>query len=274
LPDEYIPWENEITANEVYLPNSLLSISGCNLFEILTPQQTAKLAKLEVAQVMATYAWAESIACLFFNELLIKVSPTSVEGKYLVTMLIEEFRHQYMFAKMIDKLEVKTQPFSPIHRLLVSLAIKVLGPRSKYMMILAVEQVTDVYAKHLRKDPNVYSLLRKTSELHHIEEGRHITYQKLCLEKLITKAGYIRRSLLGILYVFTIWFMRSQYVKKSFFSDLGLKDERSVYRAAVKNYRNIFGRYCLSDPLEYAKTIQTLNFITRPFWNIILKANV
>jgi len=274
LPDEFIPWEDEIKPSEVYLPNYLVSLSGSPLMKDLTEDQVSKLAKLEVAQVMATYAWSESIACLFFNQLLIKVTPTSSEGKYLVSMLIEEFRHQYMFAKVIDKLDVKTQPFSPVHRLLSTLAIKLMGPGSKYVMILAVEQVTDVYAKHLRKDPAVYSILRKTSELHHIEEGRHMAYQKICLEKYISKAGFVKRSMLGILYVFTIWFMRSQYIKGAFFRELGLQEPKKYHRAAVTNYRKIFGEYCLSETIDYAKSIHAINFITKPFWNLILKARI
>lgn len=274
MPDEFIPWENEIKDGEVHLPNYLISLAGNTLINNLSKEQISTLAKLEVAQVMATYAWSESMACLFFNKMLMKVTPTSSEGKYLVSMLIEEFRHQYMFAKTIEKLGVKTQPFSPFHRFLSSYSLKVLGAASTYVMILAVEQVTDIYAKHLRKDPTVYSILRKTSELHHIEEGRHMAYQKMCLEKYIEQAGFLKKTFFGFTYIFTIWFMRSQYIKKSFFKDLGLPDYKKYYKAAVKNYRDIFGIYCLNETIDYAKSIGVINFITRPFWNLILKANL
>jgi len=274
LPDEFIPWDATIKDNEVYLPKYLICLAGHPLLDTLTREQTNTLAKMEVAQVMATYAWSESMACLFFNQMLLKVTPTSVEGKYLVSMLIEEFRHQYMFAKVIDKLGVKPEPFSRFHRILSSVSLKVLGPDLNYVMILAVEQVTDIYAKHLRKDPSVYSVLRKTSELHHIEEGRHITYQKICLEKFVQQASFLKRTMMGFTYVLTIWFMRSQYLKKAFFIQLELKEPKKYYDAAIKNYKTLFGIYCLSETIEYAKSIRVINFITKPFWNLILKANL
>jgi hypothetical protein len=274
MPDEFIPWQDEIKYSEIYLPHYLVSLAGTPLMDKLNKEQTTTLAKLEVAQVMATYAWSESMACLFFNKRLMKVTPTSSEGKYLVNMLIEEFRHQYMFAKAIEKLDVKTQPFSLFHRILSTWSLKILGTASTYVMILAVEQVTDIYAKHLRQDQKVYSVLRKTSELHHIEEGRHIAYQKICLEKYIEQASYLKKSFFGFTYIFTIWFMRSQYIKKSFFKDLGLAEYPKYYKVAVENYRIIFGKYCLNETLDYAKSIGVVNFITKPFWKLILKANL
>jgi hypothetical protein len=274
LPDEFIPWEQDFGGGDVYMPNYLISLYGTELYDRLSEEQKEQLARLEVSQVMATYAWSESIACLFFTEMLIKVSPTSQEGKYLVRMLIEEFRHQYMFARVIDKIGVNPKPFSALHRMLATIATRTLGERYKYVMILAVEQVSDIYARHLRREQDVYIVLRKSSELHHIEEGRHMAYQKLCLKEYIEEAGRIQKTIIGIVYALTIWFMRSQYVRKSFFTEAGISTPHKYYKTAVKNYRRIFGKHCLQEAIAYTRSIGALNAVSRPVWNLLLKAGV
>ncbi len=92
LPDEYIPWENKFLDTEIYIPEYLFSLNGCPLANELSKEQIVRLVKLEVTQVLATYAWSEAIGCLMFNEFLLRVTPTSSEGKYIVNMLIEEYR--------------------------------------------------------------------------------------------------------------------------------------------------------------------------------------
>ena len=271
LPDEYIPWDNEIKADEIYMPEYLFSLFGSPLKNDLTSDQILQLTKFEVGQIMATYAWSETIGCLMFNEMLLSVTAMSPQGKYMVTMLIEEFRHQYMFTKAVEKIGVTPEPFSRLHRFLSFVFVKTFSAGSKYLVVLAIEQVSDVYAKHYRKSQNVFSVFKKVCELHHIEEARHMAFQKICLEKYISNAGFFRRTKLGIYYVLTIWFMRSQYIKKAFFINIGVNDPIFYYKAAVKNYRKIFGEHCLKGTIEYAKSNGLVNFITRPFWNLILK---
>ncbi len=272
LPDEFIPWEQEKKPDEVYMPFHLLSLSQNPLLKNLSPEQIEHLSRIETAQVMATYAWSETIGCVFFTEQLLKLTATSAHGKYVVQMMIEELRHQYMFCKAIEKLDVTPKPFSWLHIFISNIFLKWVRPRSKYIVVLAVEQVTDVYAKHFRKDPAVYSVVKKVSELHHIEEGRHMAYQKICLESYITRVGFVYKTWLGLLYILTIWFLRSQYIKKEFFSDIGLAEPKKYYKAAVKDYRKIFGQFCLKETIEYANSIGIINFITKPLWKLVLKA--
>lgn len=274
LPEEYIPWENKLMDNEIYMPRHLFCLSGSSLLKDLNDQQVLRLTQLELGQVLATYAWSEAIGCLMFNEFLMRATPTTAEGKYIVNMMIEEYRHQFMFAKLIDILGVTPLRFSPVHRFMSFVFVKTFRPSSKYVVVLAIEQVTDMYGKHFKRDPDVYSVFKKAVELHHIEEGRHMAFQRICLEKHITKANYLRRSTLGFYFLLTIWFMRSSYVRKEFFTDIGVDKPRKYYREALRNYKKLYGEYCLKDAVEYAKEAGLMNVITRPLWRIILKAKV
>jgi hypothetical protein len=208
-----------------------------------------------------------------FNELLLRLTPTSLEGKYLVKMMTEEFRHQYMFAKLIDKLEVEPEPFSKLDKLIIFFFVKAFSPGLKYIVILAIEQATNLYGEHFRKNKNVFSIIRKACELHHIEEGRHIAFQKIFLEKHINNCGFLKRTMLGIFYVFTLGFMRSQYVKKAFYVNVGIANPDRFYKEASKNYKILYDKYCLKDSEAYLKSTGLMNFITKTFWNLVLKYN-
>src|SRR6187549_3948348 len=100
LPDEFIPW-NRKENQEPLMPEEIVSLYGHPLFDTLTADQKRELGRHELVQVMYSYAWAEGLACIIFNKRLLSIPPDSVEYRYLVKELIEEFRHQDMFARTI-----------------------------------------------------------------------------------------------------------------------------------------------------------------------------
>jgi hypothetical protein len=187
-------------------------------------------------------------------------------------MSIEEYRHQKMFIKIIENLGVTPKEFSKIHYWMAKLSIKTFSTKSKYLAILAIEQISDMYGRHIRKDPETSPVIKKACELHGIEEGRHMTFQKICLEHFITNNTVIGKSILGIYMAIAIWYMRSQYIHLRFFEEIGVPNPKQYHKIAVKNYRKLFGEHCIQDSYQYANSIGIMNPVTRFFWKIILKA--
>lgn len=120
-----------------------------------------------------------------------------------------------------------------------------------FISVLAVEMMADVYAKALRRDRSVYSILRKCSELHEIEEGRHMYYARLWLKHIIDHAGWIMRSIYSINVCLTIWYMRSMYVQRVFFERLGVDDTEKYFRAAKKQLKLKYLSMCLAESIEF-----------------------
>ncbi len=271
LPESYIPWADEPGPDTLFVPEKMVSLQGHPLWETLTKQQQIELGRLEVVQVMYSYAWSETLACYFFNRHLLTLNPDSVEYRFLIREIIEEFRHQEMFGMVIRKLgRVPILP-TRVHRFFGSMTVKRLPPSMVFMSVLSVELMADIYAKHIRKDKDIYSVMRKSSELHHIEEGRHIFYTEAWLEKFTKNAGFIKRTMYSFLVMLNIYFMRTLYVQKRFFIDLGVKDPEKYYRAALKNYNEKFSAFALQAIIEYVKSFSGFNWLTKPFWNRILK---
>lgn len=273
LPDEFIPWEMK-EDNELLMPEEIVSLHGHPLFDTLTAEQKRELGRHEVVQVMYSYAWAEGLACFIFNKRLLKIPPDSVEYRYLVKELIEEFRHQDMFAKAIRLLKGKKITISKAHQFVGRFHSRYMPASYQFISVLAVELVTDIYGKLIRKSPGVFEPIRKVSELHHIEEGRHIHYTKLWMKHYTDKAGFFKRTAFSIVVLLNIWYMRSLYVTKQNFEAIGVTNPALYAKAAQKNLKEKFGQFYLDELIEFVKEFNGFNFITKPLWKRILSVKL
>ncbi len=274
LPETYVPWTDKPLADTLFVPAYLVSLEGHEWWNHLSKEQQIELGRLEIVQVMYSYAWSETLACLFFNRHLLKLNPNSVEYRFLVREIIEEFRHQEMFGMAIRSLD--RAPIMPTraHKFFGNFTVKHLPSSLVFMSVLSVELMADTYAKHIRKGEKVFSIMRKTSELHHIEEGRHIFYTKAWLEKYTKSAGFIRSSAYSIIVLMNVYFMRTLYVQKSFFEKIGVKTPKKYYKAALQNYNKKFSDYALQSIIEFTKEINGFNWLTRPLWRWVLKVKI
>lgn len=274
LPETFVPWKNAFLPGEKYLPDKLVSVHGLALYDQLTPEQILEIEKHEVVQVMYSYGWSEAMFCLFMNKYLIDLPSDSVEYRFLLRELIEEFRHQDMFAEAVKLLDGKPILPSRQHFFWGKFTAKYLPASWAFMSALSVELIADVYGKEMRRDEKVYSVLRKISELHHIEEGRHIYFAKNLLERYTKNAGFIKRTWFSIILALNVHYMRTLYVKQEIFERAGIPNARAVYKEARKNYKNKFAAVCLGDAIEFAEGFNGMNWITRPFWRRLLNAKV
>lgn len=274
-PETFVPWELECAEDQIYLPECLVSLAGHPLYETLSPTQKKELGKYEVVQSMYSYAWSEGLACLFFNKYLLTLSDTtSSEYRFLLRELIEEFRHQAMFSKAVMKLNIKPIKPSWLHRISAKITVKYFPPDLTFMSVLAIEEIADTYGKLIRQDKQVYPVLRKVSELHHIEEGRHIHYTKMWLERFTSKAGFFKRSLYSMVFLLNIYFMRTLYVKEEIFEAIGVDNPKHYQKIAYKHYKKKFAQNCLQSSIAFVKEIGGFNFITRPIWRWVLGAKI
>lgn len=273
LPDTFIPWDTE-EGDALFMPEELVSLQGHPLYNELNPVQKRELGRMEIAQVMHSYAWSEGLACFIFNKHLLKISAHSIEYRYLLKELIEEFRHQDMFSRTVQLLKVAPVPSSWFHKFLGNLHVRWMPAKTQFMSVLAIELVTDIYGKLTRSSEEVFLPIRKVSELHHIEEGRHIYYTKLWLRHCTEKAGFIARTWYSLVVLSNILFMRSMYVRQAHFEALGVNNPRKFTLAARKNLKMKFGAHCLQDAIALVEGFRGFNFISRPLWRYYLNAPV
>jgi hypothetical protein len=274
LPETYIPWNDELQANEYFLPEHLSSLEGTAIYETLTPKQKLELGRHEIVQVMYSYSWGEGLFCLFMNKYILGLSPDNLEYQFLLRELIEEFRHQEMFAQSILKLGGHPIKISRTHRLIGNITTKLLPPDCLFIGSLSIEIVSDRYGNYGRKDPRLYTVLRKVFELHNIEEARHIVFTKDLLKKYTAKAGFIKCTVYSFVVLFNIYFLRTLYVKKEIYQRIGMENPGQAYKLASKNYKTKFTQSCLQDIIEFVDSWRGFNGATRWAWRWLMDAKV
>ena len=274
LPESFIPWDIPVKAGEQFLPTQLVSLHGLPEYDLLTEQQKLDLGRHEVVQAMYSYAWTEGLFCMFMNRYIFSLKTQSVEYRFLLRELIEEFRHQEMFTKAIEQLNGDALLPSGTHKFLGLSTVRLLPSDVVFMSCLAVEMFADQYGDQLRKDPGIFPMLKKVSELHNIEEARHILFTKMLLKRYTSKAGFIKRCVYSYVILMNIYFMRSLYVKKEIFDRIGCTNSGALYKKAFKNYKKKFGAYCLDDIKSFVSEINGFNWATRWAWRIFLKTKV
>ncbi len=273
-PDTFIPWTIPAADTFEYMPSQVLSLHGDPLFDTLTAQQKTKLAKAEVGQVMYSYAWSEGLACLFFYRYLVTLNQSvSAEYRYLLIEIFEETCHQQMFSRGIQALGVTTAPPRTLHRFVGDLAARFLPSDVLFMSVLAIEMVTDMYGRQIMAYPNMYPVLAKISELHKIEEDRHMYFGELLLKKHTENAGPFRRTLYSIIVCLNLYFMRTLYVRKSILHNIGL-DPKIYYKPAYDGLKQKFSEHCLTRAVDFVAEWKGFNWFTRIFWRTLLAAKV
>ncbi|MBC7401011.1 MAG: diiron oxygenase [Mucilaginibacter sp.] len=274
MPETYIPWQLEPEPGDIFLPETLTSLQGLDIYETLTPTQKLELGRHELVQVIASYAWGECLFCVFMTRYLITLPADSVEHQFLIRELIEEFRHQEMFAQAIAKIGGKPIKQSGLHKFFGEFSNKYLPADYLFMGSVSIELVTDVYGNHARRAANIYPVLKKVFDLHNIEEGRHILFTKALLKNYSAKAGYIKRTLYSYVILFNILFVRTLYVKREIYERIGMTDPDQTYKLASKNFKQKFADNCLKDIIEFVDSWNGFNRLTRFAWRRVLGVRV
>ena len=274
MPETYIPWDYQEKGDERYLSEDLISISGLEEYLHLSTPQKIELGRREVAQVMYSYAWSETMACAFFNRRLLKIEQHTREYNFILRETIEEYRHQSMFCDAIAYLKVQPYPPSRIHKWVASVTVKFAPDSILFLSVLAIEMATDIYGNVLRKDPSIHPVIQKVAQLHHIEEERHILFARLWLKKYTEKAGIIKRSIYALIVIINLYFMRTMYVRKEIFDELGLKNTDRIYKRAKKELAYKFGKLCLSEVNQYVRSFNGWNTFTKFVAAKVLKAKI
>jgi hypothetical protein len=271
VPEKFIPWEEDLIAGHHYLGSSLISIEGLPVYDTLSVAQKLELSRHEVVQSMYAYAWSEGVFCLFMNRYILSLSPDDIEYRFLLRELIEEFRHQEMFSMAITRLNGKPVKLSRIQNFMGLFTAKYFSADTVFMVSLTLELIADMYGEYIRKDEKAYHVLQKVSQLHNIEEARHILFTKNLLKRYIQKSGFLRRSWYSVAIVINIFFFQKIYVKEEIFERIGLTDSKKVYRMAYANYQQKFARTCLGTITAFLNSFEGFNWLTKPVWWMLIK---
>ncbi len=271
LPETFVPWDTPEEPSHILLPEKLVSLYGHPAYERLSKAQRRELARREVAQAMYAYAWSEGLFCFFMNRYILHRLPDDLERRFLLREVIEESRHQEMFAATLQKLGCRPVPVNRFHRAVASLTVRFASADLAFLSCLAVEMMAERYGDQLLHTPGTFPVLQKVAQLHQIEEARHILFTKALLRQYTEKAGFWRRTQYSLVVLLNMRFFQSTYVRAEIYRDLGLDRPGRLRRAVFASYQERFAADCLDTVKTFVHSFGGFNFLTRPLWRWILK---
>ncbi len=271
MPETFVPWHENYQEGQIYLPESIVSLAGLPIYDTLSPWQRRELARHELVQAMFSYGWSEGLFCTFMNRYILHRDSNDIEKQFLIRELIEEYRHQEMFAMTIQKLE--GQPIGPsrIHRAIAGFTAKFMPDDVLFISCIAIEIMADAYGELIRKEPEAYPVVQKVSQLHHIEEARHIMYTQTVLKHYTTNCGFFRSSLYSVLVLLNMRFFQTLYMRPEIYERIGIAEPKKVARAAFGHYQHKFAATCMTEVADFVQTFNGFNWFTRPLWKWVLK---
>ena len=258
LPENFIPWALTATEEHTFLPEKLVSLVGLPIYATLSPAQQRELARREVAQALYAYCWSEGLFCVFMTRYMVHRPPDDLDRRFLLREVIEECRHQEMFAAAIEKLNCTPVPVNRFHRIVSNLTVKFFPVELVFLSCMAIEMMADRYGEHLRQDHRAFPILQKIAQLHNIEEARHILFTKALLRQFTETAG----------------FFQTIYVRPEIYQSIGLLNPRRLRRQAFRHYQIRFAAECLDSVREFMEGFQGFNWLTRPLWRWVMKMDV
>lgn len=173
-----IDWAAPIPEHLYGLSPEWSSLYGTSLWDDLDERQRVTLTIHEYCSISGVGIWFE---CLLMQLILRDIygeDPAQPHVQWALTEIADECRHSVMFARTAQTFGAPSyQPPPKIRRLGKAFAAKGDGPAA-YAAILVAEEILDIFQRDLMKDERVQPLTRATSQIHVVEEARHMRFAR------------------------------------------------------------------------------------------------
>ena len=173
-----IDWAAPIPEHLYGLSPEWSTLYGTPLWDGLTDEQRVRLTIHEYCSISGVGIWFE---CLLMQLVLKDIygdDPAQPHVQWALTEIADECRHSVMFARTAETFGAPSyQPPASILRLGTAFVKRFDGPAA-YAAILVAEEILDIFQRDLMKDERVQPLTRATSQIHVVEEARHMRFAR------------------------------------------------------------------------------------------------
>ena len=185
-----IDWDAPLPADLYGLSPEWSSLYGTPLWEEMTHEQRVTLTVHEYCSISGTGIWFEVLLMQLVLRDVYGDDPAQPHFQWALTEIADECRHSVMFARTAEKFGAPSyQPPAKVLRMGRTFAAKGDGPAA-YAAILVAEEVLDIFQRDLMKDERVQPLTRATSQIHVVEEARHMRFAR---EEIVRRTPELSR---------------------------------------------------------------------------------
>ncbi|UJR87061.1 diiron oxygenase [Sandaracinus amylolyticus] len=175
-------WTDRLDRDRYAMPPELLTLHGTPIWGDLSDEQRHRLSIAETANLFANTLHGEQALVAGLSERLYGAKLSDEITDYLHHFLDEENKHMVMFGVFCRKYVGRVYPDR-------SVAFpKMLAPGEDeigfYAMAMVVEDFGDFYNVRTMKDDRCDALVREISLQHHMDESRHLAFDRAYLGEL------------------------------------------------------------------------------------------
>ncbi|TMF15049.1 MAG: diiron oxygenase [Chloroflexi bacterium] len=231
-PASDIDWTTPINDDDwFYIPEHRVSLYGTRLWESMTRRQRIALSRHEVASMAQTGIWFELILMQLLVRFVYDEDLTSHNTDWVLTEIADECRHSSMFARLSTTLGGAQHHVSRRGHLLGRILKTIADPPEGFAAILIAEELLDTFQRETMVDEAVHPLVRSVSQLHVVEEARHVKFAREELERQMHSVRGVHLQRVRMMTAWAAAITAHELVQPSCYSAVGL-DPREALRAA------------------------------------------
>jgi hypothetical protein len=231
-PEVDVDWEAPLLDDHFFMPEHRVSLYGTPLWDRMTRRQRIDLSRHEIASTASVGIWFELILLQLLARHIYDLSPTSDHVRYALVEIGDECRHSVMFSRFIEKLGCPAYGPGPLaHRLGRVLKTTGSGPEV-FAAILIAEEILDTLQRELMVDESVQPLVRRISQIHVIEEARHVRYANDELRRQMSTASGPAKAWARFVAARSAWVISRRLVHPDAYAAVGL-DPAAAHRVAL-----------------------------------------
>ncbi|AZG46892.1 AurF N-oxygenase family protein [Gordonia insulae] len=173
-----LDWERDPEPDRYFLPPSVLSLAGTDLWDGLSTEQRIEVSRQEMANILSVGIWFENLLNRTLLARLMTADPASATTHYALTEMGDECRHMVMFGRAIEWAGARPFSMRLWERTVMALLPQALRGSLLWVAALVGEEIFDALQREMLDDPELQPLIARLMQVHVAEEARHIGFAR------------------------------------------------------------------------------------------------
>ncbi|MFE5514544.1 diiron oxygenase [Streptomyces sp. NPDC056529] len=270
-PATEVDWDTPLDKNFHGQSPEWNSLYGTAYWNEMTEEQRKELTRQEAASVASTGIWFEMILQQMVLRDMYAKDPTDPRFQWALTEIADECRHSIMFGRGSAKLGAPA--YRPRRAVLeLGRAFKTVGfGEAAYAAILVAEEVLDVMQRDWMRDERVAPFVRTISNIHVVEESRHMKFARDETRRRLARASTARRHFHALVVAIASYYIVTSMVSPDVYEQAGLDPERARREAAANEHYKSQLRSSCAGLMEF---LASARLLTRPALLIYKRASL
>ncbi|AEF39066.1 AurF N-oxygenase family protein [Hoyosella subflava] len=233
-PATEIDWEAPLDPSLYGMTPEWSSLYGTELWERMTPEQRITLTNHEAASISGTGIWFEMILMqMLLRDIYWRDAATS-HVQFGLTEIADECRHSTMFARAATKMGVPSyKPGKAVMHLANAFKSVATGALA-YGGTLFAEEILDMMQRDFMRDERVQPVTRAVSQIHVLEEARHIRFAREETIRRMREVNWVQREGARLILGITAYFIVTELINPGAYKAAGL-NPKEAKKAAREN---------------------------------------